>query len=149
MQHAEPIHILQSDSDIQYKDVRIQQLLKRYSIVSQFSAPGVHQQNGSIERMHLTLGQRMATNFLAAPWMPIKMWYYCLNYVKLCLHVLPNPNGTNSPFMLYNKSLPVFQDLMLYPWGQPVEYFVPKERRTSKFSSHSASGAYLGPTYDP
>lgn len=142
---GQPIAVFQSDSDAVYKAQEFQDYLASEGIKAQWSAPYVHEQNGVAERANRTIGEVVATLFAAAPWMPKSAWSRAVEYAVLCLNLHVRKGATKTPYELFYGKKPQFTDLKMYPWGAPLEFSIPLEKRDWLGAAHSATGAYIGP----
>lgn len=140
--------IFRSDNEIMLRDTKMKDLLERYDMQKQSSAPYQHYQN-SVERDVQTLIKRISCVIHDQPLLPAKWWDYVF-WHEIDLHNrLPNTSTANeTPISMVmkndNEKWTNVANTYNFQMGELVGVGIAKEHRTWKFDTKRELGVYVG-----
>lgn len=145
-----PIDILKSDSESVYKSTFIKDVLDKHGITPIYSPPEQKQYNGLAESTHKIGGMKVSSMYACAPHVPEQKWLSAWNLADHISNMYRSniPGSDKTRFEEFRDEKPDMTKIILLPYGQPIEYFIPKAVREGKFGAHSAIGIYEGPDLD-
>ena len=115
-------------------------------IRQQFSPPDAKEYNGSVESYIGHIGRKVTSMMACAPHVKEHMWGYAWDLAENLDLLRPSPipgQGHRTRYFSFYKSVPDLNEMIVLPFGQPVEYRVPLDQRPGKFSSRSYTGIYM------
>jgi len=145
---GKPINVMKTDFDTIFRSDAVQALCRENGISQQYSPPFQHSYNGLAESHNKYISNKVATLFACANWVPEAFWPIAWDHAELLNNLRQSkvPGSQKTRYEEFYGTKPDLKSLVMLPWGQPVEFWVPKSQRTSKFSEHSHTGFYLGPS---
>ncbi|NDB87310.1 MAG: hypothetical protein EB127_32200 [Alphaproteobacteria bacterium] len=121
-----------SDNEAMYKTQTMKAICKRYGITASQSAPDLHQWNGLAESANKK-SKAMVTSMLAcAKHLTESFWTKAWELSDLIHSMGPcNIQGKAgmTKFQAVRGYIPDLNNIILLPFGQPVEFHVPKDER--------------------
>ncbi|MFZ7115272.1 MAG: reverse transcriptase domain-containing protein [Bacteroidota bacterium] len=142
-----PIVTLISDSDPIFTSKTATEFLKRNGIKQQFSAPYVHEHNGLAESTNKILSEKVTQFYSGSKHVPESLWTYAwrLAIITNNLRSTTVTGKDTTRLEAFTGKRVDWNDLFILPFGNPVEFWIPKEQRSSKIGDRSETGIYLGP----
>jgi hypothetical protein len=145
-----PIDVLKSDSESVYKSTFVKEVLDKHGITPVFSPPEQKQYNGLAESTHKNGGMKVSSMYSCASHVPEQKWISAWTLADIISNMKRSniPGSNKTRFEEFRHEKPDMNKIILLPFGQPIEYFIPKSVREGKFGAHSAIGTYEGPDMD-
>ena len=135
-----------SDDEAVYKTTEMKRLMSYYGISATQSPPDQHHMNGLAEAANKK-SKAMVTSMLAcAQHLTESFWTYAWDHADLLHSLGPSsqPGKSNiTKWEAVRGTVPDLNSIVLLPFGQPVEYHVPKDQR-GNFHPKSRAGSYIG-----
>lgn len=133
-----------SDNACEFKSVEMRKLMQKFSIVQEFSAPGVPQMNGRIERQNRTIVE-MARAMLTGADLPRGLWAEAVTTAAKIRNCIPLKRlGNKTPQEAFIGIKPNIEHLRIY--GSKA-YVLINENKRSKFDSKSEEMRLIGYEY--
>lgn len=117
--------------------IGLKEYFRRTGIHDRQSVPYDHNSNGLIESLNRVITER-ARAILHSSRLPLTYWPLAVHYAAK----LHNHLSGASEALYGSPAKPKLQGF--YTFGAQVEILIPKEKRPSKFSTHSEPGVFLG-----
>ena len=141
------ISTLQSDSINIYKSDKVKSLCLKNGIKQDTSPVGQHSHNGLAEVTIKIISNKVTSMLYMAPYFPIQHWTRAWELAELVNNFrcskIPDSNITR--WEQFTHERPNFKNLVIMPFGQPIEYLLPVSMRIGKLQEHSRLGMYCGP----
>jgi hypothetical protein len=135
-----------SDDEAVYKTPEMKRLLTRHKMVARQSPPDEHHMNGHAESANKKSNGMVTSMLQCAQHLTESFWVKAWEQADL-LHSLgpcSQPGrGHMTKYEAIRGHVPDLNQIILLPFGQPVEFHVPKDQRGS-FHAKSRAGSYIG-----
>jgi len=145
--YGHSISTIQSDSINIYKSEKVKSLCLKNGIRQDPSPAGQHSHNGLAEITIKIISNRVTAMLCLAPYFPIQHWTRAWELAEIINNLrcsrIPDSNITRWEEFTHER--PNYKNLIILPFGQPIEYLLPVSMRTGKLTEHSRLGMYCGP----
>jgi hypothetical protein len=148
-EQGHPIQVLRSDSEAAYKTYdMVIGILRKKGIKPQYSAPYQKAYNGLAEIHHGIIRSKATSMMCCALHLPQQFWVGAWYHAELVNNLRQSryPGSTVTRWEEFYGVKPDFKRMVVAPFGHPVLYRVPKERRQSGLTERGRLGVYIGPS---
>jgi hypothetical protein len=149
-QHGHSLTNFKSDDEVLYKTSEMQSLYKKFKVTPTHSSPNIHQWNGLAEVSNKKSGNMVTSMLSCARHLSEVFWSKAWEQADLIHSLGPcSIKGKEdiTRFEAIRKCKPDLNAIVMLPFGQPVEFHIPKDQR-GKFFDKSRRGSYIGASLD-
>ena len=147
-EQGHPIQTLCSDSEAAYKTHEmVMGVLRQRKIKAKYSAPYQKSYNGLAEVHHNIIRSKATSMMCCALHLPQQFWVGAWYQAEVVNNLRQSrlPGSTVTRFEEFYGVKPDFKKRVMAPFGHPVLYRVPKERREPGLTAKGRLGVYIGP----
>ena len=123
-----------------YKNPEVRRLFQSFGYDIKPTGAGASNQNGPVERMHLTMANGIRTALFGAN-LPPKFWPYAFHHHLRLTNDMASKDQDKSPYELSSGKRDNLKALRTFGCRVWVK---PPQRRRAKFKKHSVKGIFLG-----
>jgi hypothetical protein len=150
--HDEPIQNIISDSDIILVGRPMEAVFRKHNIkTASASLPGQQAYNGLCEHAHYMIGCICIALLVSATHLTYAFWIGAYRQGSRIMNMAPSPMIGKEHMSREETLTKVRFDclvVIMMPFGQPLLFFIDKERRTPDNWAKAAVGIYVGPAFD-
>lgn len=147
--HGHTITTLRHDGLPAYNGHDFKTFCQDHDINQDPGPPGQHWYNGSAEASIKTLSYMVTGILDRVRYYPVQLWTKAWDYAEIILNLRLSciPESRVSRWEEFTHQRPDYRTMVILPFGQAVEYFIPTEQRAKegKYCPHSRLGMYCGP----
>ena len=136
LQHGHSLTDFKSDDEAVYKTPQMKQLYKQFKVQASHSSPDIHQWNGLAEASNKKSSNMVTSMLSCAKHLSEVFWSKAWEQADLIHSFGPfSIKGQNniSRFEAVRKRKPDLNSIIMLPFGQPVEFHIPKDQRGKVF----------------
>ena len=123
-----------------YRNPEVRRLFQSYGYDIKPTGAGASNQNGPVERMHLTMANGIRTALFGSNLEP-KFWPYAFHHHLRITNDMASKDQDKSPYELSSGKRDNLKELRTFGCRVWVK---PPQRRSAKFKKHSIKGIFLG-----
>eukprot|EP01036_Dinobryon_divergens_P034431 gene34431-44481_t len=115
--------------------------------LEEIAPPGTHAHNGLAESSIKKVSNLVTAMINRAPYFPPQHWKHAWAFAELLIHLRRShiPGSLVTKWEEFTHQKPDVNDIVILPFGQLIEFYIPIEQRNTKFAKHSKAAFYCGP----
>jgi hypothetical protein len=149
-QHGHSLTHLKTDDEAVYKTPIMKQLYAKFLSSATHSSPDIHQWNGLAEASNRKSGNMVTSMLACARHLSEVFWSKAWEQADLIHSLGPcSIKGKEhmTRFEAVRKVKPDLNAIVMLPFGQPMEFHIPKDQR-GRFFEKTRRGSYIGASLD-
>ena len=135
-QHGHTLTNFKSDDEALYRTPEMKRLYKKYKVNATHSSPDMHQWNGLAEASNKKSGNMVTSMLSCAKHLSEVFWSKAWEQADLIHSLGPcaiKGKESLTRFEVIRKVRPDLNVIIMLPFGQPVEFHIPKDQRGKFF----------------